>query len=85
MYKVLKMFTDLQDNGHKYLAGDTFPREGLSVSAKRLDELASDKNRRGVALIEYVEEAKAEPAEDFMNKPVSDEKPKRKRKQKNVE
>ena len=38
MYKVLHFFTDLQDNRHAYHVGDTFPREGIDVSADRIDE-----------------------------------------------
>lgn len=56
MYKVLKHFTDLQDKGHPYNEGDTFPRNGLVVSEARLKELSSTKNRRGIKLIELVEE-----------------------------
>lgn len=63
MYRVLKMFTDLKDNGYAYKAGDEFPRQGLEVSAKRLAELSSDNNRRGIPLIEKVEEKKPEPKE----------------------
>ena len=38
MYKVIKYFTDLQDNEHPYNAGDTFPRDGLTaVSYTHLD------------------------------------------------
>ena len=61
MYRVLKMFTDLKDNGYAYKAGDEFPRQGLEVSAKRLAELSSDKNRRGVPLIKEIVEKKPEP------------------------
>ena len=56
MYKVLKYFTDLQDNGHPYNEGDIFPRDGLIVSESRLQELSSTKNRRKEVLIELVEE-----------------------------
>ena len=59
-YRVLKYFTDLQDNRHAYHVGETFPREGLEVSSERLVELSSDKNKRGIPLIELV---------DFMNPP----------------
>ena len=54
MHKAIKYFTDLQDNNYAYHVGDDFPREGLSVSPKRLAELSSDKNRRGVPVIEEV-------------------------------
>lgn len=55
MYRVVKYFTDLQDNEHSYHAGDIFPREGMKVTKTRLNELASTKNARGIALIELVE------------------------------
>lgn len=58
MYKVLAKFTDLQDNNHAYRAGDIFPREGLKVSADRIKELSTSANRRGIPLIEKIEESK---------------------------
>ena len=56
MYKVIKYFTDLQDNNYAYYVGDTFPRNGVEAGAERLAELASDKNLQGVPLIEEIEE-----------------------------
>ena len=56
MYKVIKSFTDLQDNNYAYYVGDTFPRNGVEVEAERIAELASDKNRLGIPLIEEVTE-----------------------------
>ena len=56
MYKVIKSFTDLQDNNHTYSVGDTFPHNGVEVDAERIAELASDKNRLGVPLIEEIAE-----------------------------
>ena len=57
MYKVIKSFTDLQDNNYAYSVGDTFPHIiGVEVGAERTAELASDKNRLGVPLIEEVAE-----------------------------
>lgn len=81
MYKVIKYFTDLQDNGYAYQVGDIFPHDGKEVTEKRLLELSTSANRRGMPLIEKVEiveneagetmeEVKAkEPVEDFMNPP----------------
>lgn len=63
MYKVIEYFTDLQDRSRKYHAGDTFPREGLIVSKERLEELSTDKNRRGIPLIEKVDETEEQPTE----------------------
>lgn len=54
MYKVIKSFTDLQDNNYAYYVGDTFPHNGVEVGAERVAELSSDKNRLGVPLIEEI-------------------------------
>ena len=66
MYKVIKFFTDLQDNNYPYHAGDHYPRYGYLPSAERLEELMSSNNKQGVPLIQFVEE-------------TTEEKPKRKR------
>lgn len=73
MYKVIKYFTDLQDNRHAYHAGDVFPREGLKVSKERLTELSGFNNKRGVPLIEKIKEEK--PVEEPVKE--QEEKPKR--------
>lgn len=54
MYRVIKYFTDLQDNGHHYHVGDVFPRKGVKVSTERIAELAGVDNQRGVPLIKNV-------------------------------
>lgn len=56
MYKVIKYFTDLQDNNYAYHVGDTFPHNGVEVGAERIAELSSYKNLQGVPLIEEVAE-----------------------------
>ena len=56
MYKVIKYFTDLQDKEHPYNSGDTFPRDGIQVSAERLKELSGKDNKQGTPLIEEVKE-----------------------------
>ena len=56
MYKVIKSFTDLQDNNYASYVWDTFPHNGVEVDAERIAELASDKNRLGIQLIEEVVE-----------------------------
>ena len=58
MYKVIAYFTDLQDDGHEYHAGDTFPRSGLAVTDERIAELSSANNKRGKALIQELTEEK---------------------------
>lgn len=56
MYKVIKTFTDLQDNNYKYGVGDEYPRSGLKVSKKRIEELSTTNNRRGCVFIIPVED-----------------------------
>ena len=77
MYKVIKHFTDLQDNGYRYNVGDTFPREGAKASEKRLADLASVNNRQKTPLIKEIEEGKAPVKETKAVEAV--EKPKSKR------
>lgn len=84
MYKVIKFFTDLQDNNHAYHEGDTFPREGLKVTSDRLTELSSASNKRGVPLITEVKEAKVEEPlpfteEEPIEEAVEEAKPKTKK------
>lgn len=57
-YKVIKHFTDMQDNNYAYNEGDTYPRESMSVLPSRIRELATNENRQGVALIVEIEEEK---------------------------
>ena len=56
MYKVIKKFRDMQDGLHAYSVGDTLHHNGVEVSAERIAELASDKNRRHIPLIEEIAE-----------------------------
>ena len=60
MYRVIEYFEDLQDNGQPYNVGDVFPKGDKKVTEERLSELATDKNRRRIPLIEKVEEPKVE-------------------------
>jgi hypothetical protein len=60
MYRVIEYFEDLQDNGQPYNVGDVFPKGDKKVTKERLNELATDKNRRHIPLIEKVEESKVE-------------------------
>jgi hypothetical protein len=80
MYRVIRYFTDLQDNDYAYNVGDVYPRQGMSVTAERFAELASSENRQKTPLIEAVDEPDAEvSAEDAVE--IEDE-PKQKRKRK---
>ena len=44
----------MQDNNFAYNVGDEYPRKDLSVLPSRIRELATDKNRQGVPLIEEI-------------------------------
>lgn len=77
MYKVIKSFSDLQDGGFVYRAGDAFPRLGKDVTRERVAELSSANNKRKEALIRYEEEQNKSIAEE--TETISVEK-KRKRK-----
>ena len=61
MYRVIKAFTDLQDNNFAYNVGDEYPRKNLSVLPSRIKELASDKNRQGCPLIEEIPDIEEKP------------------------
>ena len=52
MYKVISRFKDLKDNEKVYEVGDKYPRRGYKPTQKRIDELASEKNKLGYPLIE---------------------------------
>lgn len=54
-YEVIHFFTDLRDYDHPYNVGDEFPRQGVTVSEKRLAELSSSNNRQRRPLIKAVE------------------------------
>ncbi len=64
MYRVIKLFADLQDKNHEYHVGDTFPRDGLEVSKERIEELSGSNNKQHAPLIEKVAEEESEPAKD---------------------
>lgn len=65
MYRVIKYFTDLQDNNYAYdptdPARNIYPRKGLNVSPSRIKELAGSKNRQGVPLIEQIPDIEDKP------------------------
>lgn len=63
MYKVLTDFYDLQDGNHFYRAGDTFPRDGVTVTAGRIEELSGDRNKRRIPLIAEDKPADKKPAQ----------------------
>lgn len=54
MYKVIKYFTDLQDDDYEYKVGDTYPRQGLEASQERIACLAGSNNLQKQPLIEKV-------------------------------
>lgn len=56
MWKVIKYFTDLQDENYAYNVGDTYPRKGLNPSEERIAELSGSENKQGVPLIKEVKQ-----------------------------
>lgn len=73
MYRVIEYFEDLQDNGQPYNVGDVFPKGDKNVTEERLNELATDKNRRRIPLIKKVEEPKVEkPSKKVTKKAVKE-------------
>ena len=53
-YISTEVWRDLTD-GHTYREGEIFPFDGREVSAERLDELLSGRNRAGLALIRAID------------------------------
>lgn len=51
MFRVVVPFADLKDGGYVYNVGDIYPRMGVDADPKRLEELASNRNKRGEVLI----------------------------------
>ena len=80
MFRVVSTFADLQDGKHLYKPGDTFPRQGLTVDAARIAQLASCDNATGKALIEAVEPENDEPKETPTEQPKSSMRGRRSRK-----
>jgi hypothetical protein len=72
MYRVIEYFEDLQDNGQPYNVGDVFPKGDKKVTEERLNELATDKKRRHIPLIEKVEEPKVEKPKKATKKAVKE-------------
>lgn len=68
-FRVIKYFTDLQDNSFAYHEGDLFPREGLEVSEERIKELSTSANRRKQPLIEAIEEPVEDIPEEITEEP----------------
>ena len=73
MYKVIKHFTDLQDNNFAYDVGDEYPRKGMNVLPSRIKELAGKKNRQGCPLIEEIPEKVEEPKKKTKSVEKADE------------
>lgn len=72
-YRVIKMFTDLQDKEYAYQVGDTYPREGLSPTDERIAELSGSRNKQGKPLIEAIPEEPVAEAPKAVNIPETEE------------
>ena len=89
-YLVVVSFTDLQDNDFQYRVGDVYPHPNYNPTKERIEELSTNKNRRGIPMIKAV---KSEPqvvgdAPEKMKELQAEEiveKPKRGRKKKNAD
>ena len=77
MYRVIKAFTDMQDNNYAYDPTDpsrnTYPRKGLNVLQSRINELASSKNRQGCPLIEEIPDVEEKPKKKSKSVEKADE------------
>lgn len=56
VYRVIKAFSDGQDDMHVYNVGDTYPREGARPSKERINGLLGMENKQRTPLIEVVPE-----------------------------
>lgn len=64
-YEVIHSFKDLKDNDYVYIADKSiYPREGLKLSKKRIEELASTKNKIGKVLIQKIEKDEEKPTKE---------------------
>ena len=52
-YESIARWRDLEDD-HLYNVGEAFPHDGRDVSAARIEELSSVRNKAGFALIKAV-------------------------------
>lgn len=69
MFRVIKLFTDLQDDNYKYEVGDEYPRLGLKPSLARIEELKGSDNKQHTPLIEEIEDLKSVTEETVEEKP----------------
>lgn len=69
MYKVIHLFTDLNDSNYMYQVGDAFPRDGVTADEKRIEELSGKNNRQGRPLIEEVTDVSTEEKEITKSNP----------------
>lgn len=67
-YVVIREFTD-KDTKEKYLVGERYPHKGFA-NKERAEELSTDKNRRGIALIEK-KKSEVEPEAAEKSEPVA--------------
>ena len=75
MYKVIRYFTDMQDNDYAYNVGDTFPHDGRTISQQRINDLVNGNNFQQVPLIKYVPDEVEKKA--IAKEPKKESKPKK--------
>lgn len=60
MFKVIKAFSDGQDNMYVYNVGDDYPRKGYKPTKERVEGLLGTGNKQGTPLIEAIVEKNEE-------------------------
>ncbi|WAW15284.1 hypothetical protein [Peptostreptococcus equinus] len=50
-YVAIRQFEDIEDDNTSYVLGTVYPREGVEVDSKRINELSTRNNARGEVLI----------------------------------
>ena len=60
MYRVVKAFSDSEDDRYVYWAGDEYPRKGYEPTAERIEGLLGTNNMQRVPLIAEEREEKPE-------------------------
>lgn len=84
-YRVIKLFTDLQDNSYKYEVGDRYPHLGYEPTAQRIAELSGSQNKQRTPLIELADEPDADVSAEDESETAAEEKPKRRRRKDDTE
>ena len=87
-YIVISSFKDLEDNEYLYKVGDMYPHNGKDIkeiSEERIDELKTNKNKKGIPLIKLIEiEEKPEEKTEEEDTSEIEEKPEEKTEEEDI-